>query len=74
MRKVIIQDEGQHDAFLKRAKIEHPNMVKIIESGLLKESELCTSFQMMFIVSEYYPTSFHKEIVTRRGRGAFFTE
>lgn len=49
-------------------------MVKITESGMLKESELCTTYQIMFIVSEYYPTSLHKEIVNRKGRGVFFTE
>ncbi|CAD8127826.1 unnamed protein product [Paramecium sonneborni] len=74
MRKVIIQDESQHDGFIKRGKIDHGNMVKILESGIQKEQELCTTYQMMYIISEYYATSFHKEIVNRKGRGAFWTE
>ncbi|CAD8162452.1 unnamed protein product [Paramecium pentaurelia] len=74
MRKVIIQDESQHDGFTKRSKIEHSNLVKILESGIQKEQELCTSYHIMYIISEYYSTSFHKEIVNRKGRGAFWTE
>ncbi|CAD8127911.1 unnamed protein product [Paramecium sonneborni] len=74
MRKVIIQDQSQHDGFVKRAKVDHENLVKILESGIQKEQELCTSYQIMYIVSEYYSTSFHKEIVNRKGRGAFWIE
>ncbi|CAK92244.1 unnamed protein product (macronuclear) [Paramecium tetraurelia] len=73
-RKVFIQDGSQHDEFVKRVKIEHPNLVKILESGIQKEQELCTTYHTMYIISEYYSTSFHKEIANRRGRGAFWTE
>ncbi|CAD8082050.1 unnamed protein product [Paramecium primaurelia] len=74
MRKVIIQDESQHDGFIKRAKVDHPNLVKILDSGIQKEQELCTSYNIMYVISEYYSTSMHKEIVNRKGRGAFWTE
>ena len=70
-------DQKAAGAFIAKAKAlqnsNHPNIVKLLDYSVAKQSELCSSYYIIKLFFEYPKSDLKKESIERKTRGERFT-